>query len=53
MYYVFFILGKTIIIDELDYDWLLYLTSPIPLGVGGTTRNAREKYLKHLYQNNE
>jgi hypothetical protein len=42
MYYVFFILGKTIIIDELDYDWLLYLT-----------RNAREKYLKHLYQNNE
>ena len=26
MYYVFFILGKTIIIDELDYDWLLYLT---------------------------
>lgn len=37
MYYVFFILGRTIIIDELDYDWLLYLT-----------RDRCGKYLNYL-----
>lgn len=37
MYYVFFILGRTIIIDELDYDWFLYLT-----------RDRCEKYSNYL-----
>jgi hypothetical protein len=37
MYYVFFILGRTIIIDELDYDWFLHVTM-----------NSREKYLNYL-----
>lgn len=29
MYYVFFILNKTIIINQLDFEWFLYITNNI------------------------
>lgn len=48
MYYVFFILGKTIIIDELDYDWFLYLTRERSDRTNWTSRDRCEKYLNYL-----